>query len=255
MSDLFENLSNRFSPGRQPIIRPRPQSRFEGDEGQDGLQEQNGFETARARNTPHPQRAERPDDAVPAPATRNRPDPKQSPAPTISKPEETRTSNDTTQETPPEGSELPMEAPKNKSAPKPRKLEQPDNPRQDIPDAREIVRDVSTDRETISEIHREVIHTGDKPEPKGLPTIQTKQAALPSTEVPLQVTNAAQTEPSTIVRIGKVEIRQPAPPALPPSPPTPPRAAEHANMRRASGGGARQSSSSGLTDYLGWKRR
>lgn len=253
MMNLFDSLSNRFAPKAEVTIRPRPQSRFEGHDQADGISEEQGFETAAAPQThaappPHgpllKMQDQKPATTLPSP-----PDAPPRTAPSDS----ANPSLGSVAENPPRPEQplpqMPETLPASQPTPsKPLESHQQTKVAQTPP-----ARPTDKQSDAITEIHHETTRETLAVASPAPPPLQTRIA--PKTAP--QETPAAP-EPvaasSTIVRIGKVEIRQPTPPPAPaPAPPrraaTPSPGAAPRSTTNSGGKG------SGLTDYLGWKRR
>lgn len=253
MTDLFETLSQRFVPGAPVAIRPRPQSRFEANTADEGLVEEDNLDVVRTPQTPKTPK-DNPRDANPAPlVTDARTPPTQH---TISSPKETGPRDTASPAEPAQPEQINVDAPQS-----PPLTHEIHANRSVDPELRPRIGHASptpvahpaqtpaTKTETIREIHHE--KTADPT--AAPPPIQTRIAPAPDRQPdPVPVPTAQ--EPGTVVRIGRVEIRQPAPP--PPAPPPPKRTTGNSGPAGISGSNSRsQSRGSGLTDYLGWKRK
>ncbi len=254
MSGLFDSLAARFAPGDQPAIRPRPQARFEGDPGGDGIEERHGERLARAprrtdaaprspqsvgdapRDDPPTRSASADRAAVPnAPSAAAAPRTEHA---TVAdrRPRESRA------EAPP--TEPPVAAPRETD----RRGDPPAPPAPDHMSAGpQKEADPPAPAETVTERIIETVHRAAAPQqPSHAP-----EAALESAPVAAEAPHDPAPEPPTI-RIGRIEVTRPAPPAPQPSPPPQP-ARPEPPRRPAPAPRSRQPS--GLTDYLGWKKR
>lgn len=253
MTDLFDTLSQRFVPGAPVAIRPRPQSRFEANTADEGLVEEDKLDVVRTPQTPKTPKGN-PRDANPAPLVT---DARTPPTPhTISSPKEAVPRDTASPAAPAQPEQINVDAPLsplltheiNANISVDPELKPKIGHASPTPVAHPVQKSV-TKKETIREIHHD--KTTDPAAPP--PPIQTRIAPAPDRQPdPVPVPTAQ--EPSTVVRIGRVEIRQPAPP--PPAPPAPKRTTGNSGPAGISGGNSgSQSRGSGLTDYLGWKRK
>lgn len=248
MSDLFDTLSARFSPGATPTIRPRPQSRFEGQQGQDGPVEEDATSFARAPDAPVRATPRAPDGAPEAPPGEQaeRPERTETPAARPVPPDEEarRQPAETQASAPAETVETTHGA-----SPPPKTIPVVKTPDPEVPEQPGAIKTVHTTKETLRETRIETRVNEAAPEP---PAIQTRRADLAHRDES-RATRLEQVELKTTIRIGRIEVRQPAPPPTPAAAPPPPRPVATGPARPMGGQG--QARGSGLTDYLGWKRR
>jgi hypothetical protein len=249
MSGLFDTLSDRFMPGARPEIRPRAAARFEGEFGGALSEEFEERAVSALPQTSHAAPRSNPPAPLPQSQTRTEPpalpthepnavDHRDSPS------EAAAPAADAEPQT--ERSERPPAQTPRVAAPPP----QPETPRTDAPPEtpserirmetrRKIVRERVVDRPTQDRAEAPV---SEPPVP---------QPEQPATEARAEPAEDRVPEPPT-VRIGRIEVRQPAKPAPAPSP-APPRR-EPPPARSAPSAMRGDTSGSRLTDYLGWKR-
>ncbi|SLN59955.1 hypothetical protein ROA7450_03106 [Roseovarius albus] len=257
MSDLFDALSTRFTATGPPAIRPRPTSRFEATETPDALVEEDSVISVRApetaskvasqrvaqQPTQHVQNMEPSGSQLPLDTDhRSTREPLDN---TPSKPErkQAQVSNHHSHhlsDDPATDNSVPVSPvnePESEGTEAPIATEVPEAAIRHAPV--EIIRDEPSARHT----HREADQ---------LRIIETHVV-----EAPERVHDAPEavhfTTPDTIVHIGRVEMRQPAPPPQP-APPATPRSKPANDAARTSVSQGKDRGRSGLTDYLGWKR-
>lgn len=260
MTDLFESLSIRFAPDALPAIRPRPQSRFEDGSSTDIITEEDSFEAALAPAATPGSDPALPDDndlkrrPGPVPVDRSVDDPVEhytrrhtdpvSPQGVNQKPDhmpvaavdKTPASQKFPQHNAPEVSS--DTNPKEKHG---RAEEHPEHLVAKASDGPVVIREVLPPES--SEQHENVLHR-----------IETRVVQAPADpQEPTALSDASQ--PKTTIRIGRIEMRQSAPPPPAPAPAPPPRRTPPPGSGAMSQGSGRNNSGSGLTDYLGWKRR
>ncbi len=255
MSGLFDSLAARFAPGAQPAIRPRPQARFEGGADAVGLRE----EATQTVAKPAPQSPPRKSRSAPA------------------SPQQSASHVDMAQPTPARPSPpLPSHTQMDSRQPAPPPPEPHDGSHiaaeQDIP-----VRLNRTQGEQPPPPQRQRRTQAETPEPR--PDTLGKLPATPSTSPERIIETRVQAEPPAlktdrltdrpahavadaasapaaasdppVIRIGRIEVSRPPAPAPPPPAPAPARP----QPPRRGGPVARSPAPSGLTDYLGWKKR
>lgn len=259
MTDLFDSLSVRFAPSAHVAIRPRPQSRFEANDDAGGFVEEENFDTVSAPEPTGTQAAPRRGDR-PADMSRDT-----TSIPNLDKPSTPDASaNKTITET--QSTALPDERTSKATQPltqtqdkhttdQPIATSLSESPKQTSTNDQHPQHEQPEPHSALHEIHPQPGPDQGEPATPTPPPIQTRIAPTPDT--PAEPTPARRTEePSTVVRIGRVEMRQPAPPPPAPKPPAPRHSTNNAGVSaRSIGHGKGQSGGSGLTDYLGWKRR
>ena len=255
MSGLFNDIASRFSADAVPQIRPRPQARFEGETGGE-LEEQGAVAIAPAVSTPRAAPAgvkrrpplERPADKAETPRPQHQE--QTGDAPLVGSAGETPAERSTAPagDTPlPEPSEL-------VENPEPLRAENPatDLPQVPMPDDTTPTSDEDIMLPAdVTHAPTEATEVAAAEHPVVLP--ETERAGLhaappdaPATDQPTEAPQEAY-----VVRIGRIEVRQPAKPQ-PPAPPAPVR--REPPPRRATATVAPRTNASRLTDYLGWKK-
>lgn len=260
MNGLFDNMAARFATDAPLEIRPRPQSRFEDRFASDSIMEQHGEHIARApledQITPpaprtaqgqaFPEKPTSPTQVTDEPLEDVRPAP--TPLVDNARPAEraASTMDPPSHETPPSDLPHPEQISQEKEiVSKARNPHRPHDPRG--ANALEGPQATPQSAERISErIIETVVHAPEltqKPDPP--------RPAPSSQDNVTRRAPASASAPPTI-KIGRIEVTRPAPPAPPPEPPpaavrpSPPHRAP--SMPRATHG-------SGLTEFLGWKKR
>ncbi len=261
MSGLFDSLAARFASNSQPAIRPRPLSRFEdsaqgrSDEGP--LEQESEHMASAPRPAPAPDRPAR---SRPGPAMQDAPaggrqrgsdTPPAQPAPEPAVLSQHDAAADTpappirarrrVQAIPDENQAPETPAPVSPVSGQTKRRPEPDTATRAPSQPAEPPAITGTTTERIIETRR------DAPEPAAAPRREPESTASEAArdEAPAAIPD------SPVIRIGRIEVTRPAPPAPSPAPtqavrPQPPRRAAPA---------ARARQASGLTDYLGWKKK
>ncbi|MEM1074202.1 MAG: hypothetical protein AAF665_15600 [Pseudomonadota bacterium] len=260
MSDLFDSVSARFSPGSEPSITPRPQSRFESTTALEPMVEEEEIVAIRSPVKPANSAA-----AIDGQSSEPR---------TASEPVKNR-------------GESPLASAETENAPnlpdrrQDEKITRTETTKFEIDDTTVSPRDTSTPRPEVLPTNTKVASKSDAVEPPQVakpqhytetPERKDRDASADSgsieasthvfetqlIEQPGEPRESSNTEVSqttqTTVRIGRIEMRQPVPPDSAPKPP-PPRRVTAPQSSTKSRAGSNGSSDSGLTGYLGWKRR
>jgi hypothetical protein len=260
VSGLFESLATRFIASAPPAIRPRPAARFEGDSAGDGLREEQGerISSAPLMKVDAPPAPPTVPDAIArhasfAVAEAAEPGPLPSSADTVSPRAGSAALEWNTAPPEPGGpDDMPLAA--EASEPRPASVSMvpeamagdpnPAPPRETgIPSrvAEAPPETVPAVTERIIETRREVLRSS----PEAPPVNAGVQGESASTAPRLR-------DEAPVVRIGRIEVTRPAPVAA--ASPVPAREAPaQAGPRHAPSRGSARSS--GLTDYLGWKKR
>lgn len=260
MSGLFESLTTRFIASAPPAIRPRPAARFEGDSAGEGLREERGerMSPAPVMKVDAPSAPPMVPDAIARPASfavaeSAEPVPPPSPADSASStagsaavdgntaPAEARGPADlplAAEASEPRPASVSMASEAMAGDPNPAPLREIGTPSRAAEAPPETVQAVT---ERIIETRREILRSPPEAPPVN-PGVQGESA---STAPPLR-------DEAPVVRIGRIEVTRPAPVAA--ASPVPAREAPaQAEPRNAPSRGSARSS--GLTDYLGWKKR
>jgi hypothetical protein len=256
MSSLFDTLSARFAPNHQPAIRPRPQSRFQAEAQDSGLVEEAAeMPRSAARQSPvsdlpparRPSAAPgQPEQAAPTqqanPAERAMPESDAARPANMAAAPPRSAANPETPGSGPTPERPAADAPEPAlNAEKPARIE----PAAPPPDHMHT--------ETSREVRTETRVERQTPPPP----LETRKLAAPPGPEPAAPPGPKIPAPQTTIRIGRIEMRQP--PAPTPAPATaaapPPRNGASGSRSPMQGTGRVTGRSSGLTDYLGWKRR
>ncbi|MCQ0091222.1 hypothetical protein [Roseovarius sp. M141] len=255
MTGLFDSLAARFAPGAQPAIRPRPQARFEGGTDAMGLREEAAQTVARPAPrppSPQPQRAPAslPRKSGQADMVQSTPSPARAPPPPDAKLDSVQSAplHPVVRDGDPAAAtqDIPVRLDRTHSEQQPRS--QPQRRTQvGMPEPRP---DTSGESPDIPSAPPErIIETSVQAEPPASKMDRLTDPPTHPVAEPASAPTAASTPP--VIRIGRIEVSRPAAPASPPPAPAPARP----EPPRRGGPAARTPAPSGLTDYLGWKKR
>lgn len=258
MTGLFSDLSSRFQPGAQPAIRPRPQARFEADGESAGLEEETLETVADPLPVTAPDtRTSRPGDPPPSPTPAsdngNAEGTAPGPEPIRSDEARRRPGEDIVETTPSARHPVPEE-------PETERVRDRTGPVGQPPTAAPIPEPDLPHREIIA-APRDIVAPSPDKTPEALPTrplavLETFRArdGFPEQDAPGpdEAEPGNENPPPPTIRIGRIEVRQPAPAKAEPRPVTV--RTQPAPARRSALAAARSGGTSRLTDYLGWKK-